>query len=87
MNIADSVLMNRCDALRRMIAVCESCHQQAAGYVETSGTPGSTPVVRLRGKIPGFFALHRRGLDKPLRLRCCACGGEAVFEPVVAQAA
>jgi hypothetical protein len=87
MNIAESVPMNRCDERRRMIAVCESCHQQAAGYVETSGTPGTAAVVRLRGKIPGFFALHRRGLEKPLKLRCAACGGEAVLEPTVAAAA
>jgi hypothetical protein len=70
-----------------MIAVCESCHLQAAGYVETSGLPDAAPAVRLKGKIPGFFALHRRGLEKPLRLRCCACGGEAVLEPVIAAAA
>ncbi len=79
--------MNSGDTTQRMIAVCESCHQQAAGYVETSGMAGVATVIRLRGKIPGFFALHRRGLEKPLKLRCCACGGEAALEPTIATAA
>jgi hypothetical protein len=79
--------MIRCDAARRMIAVCESCHLQAAGYVETSAMPGSGEALRLKGKFPGFFALHRRSLAKPLKLHCCACGGEAALEPVIAQAA
>ncbi len=74
-------------AKQRMIAVCESCHQQAAGYAETAGMADAASVIRLRGKFPGFFALHRSGLEKPLKLRCCACGGEAAFEPAVATAA